>query len=387
VLTFLDLFNALEGDDLPDDIRTDPDQAIQQARLALNGKYDLETALSQIDDQVQKLRKALRAVRFNMVKQINSERGIYPDKINRLGTELHQLAALMCMKQNRLQDARYHLMRALACDPGNKDTQFYFVQLYEQSSEFMEAFDQLDRTFGKDDSFDKYYRLFQLTWNIHRKDPASAIPLYEKLSGMASAGFLGELAKSEIMLIKDKVERPPDPVLKQRLQKGLELIDTGDLGAALGQFTIILCWYPFNFFVWSIVGDLFFGSVTALASETALITVYDGLVLEEDHRAALLNAIQAGEMALTGDPGMARAYLLLIKTYILLTDYDNALRLAEIASRQVPDDLQLWGLYALTSSFVGQFEKAKTLADRVIEQDPAEFYALRTVERLERANQ
>ena len=133
---FLTLFNIIEDTtEVPGSININPDKAIQCARLALAGQYDLVEALTQLGEQIRKFRQIVRGLTFDMIESLESEKGFQQGKLNRMGTELHQLAAMICLRLDRLQDARHHLASALACNLNDQNTQFYFVEVYEKASD------------------------------------------------------------------------------------------------------------------------------------------------------------------------------------------------------------------------------------------------------------
>ena len=381
----IDLFNVLESVDAPPNtIRLDPADALECASLALKGEYELAAALDKLNEQIRKFRQILRGVHFNQATATEGAGEDFPASLYWKGSELHKRAALICMRQNAMHDAGYHLLRALSCDPQDQDTRFHFVKLYKETSAYMDAFDQLQETFGETDDIGKFCRLFQLTWDIHRTDPEGAFRLYEKLSKMDDAGVLGELARLQSEIIKRKLERPTGEQVQMIREEGAKLEMAGNLIEALNLYLEVLCWYPFDPLTWSRVGGIYFTSVVPAESdrETALVTSYRDFEFNKDEQLRLKDAIRACEMALLGDPQMGPAYGLLINCYLLMTDIETALRLAETACRELPEYPYLAGLYALALSWSGNFNEARAVAADVLIRDPNQLYALKTLERL-----
>ena len=389
--SFFDLFTIIEEtNEVPGSINLSPDDAIYSAKLALNDKHDLAEALKHLEEQIRKFRQTVLGLSFNVIESIKSEKFFHADKLSRLGTELHQLAAMICMRLNRLQDAREHLMSALACDTHNQDTQFHFVEVYERSGAYLEAFDQLDKTFGDVMIIDRFYRLFELCWNVHRIDPEQAYPIYYKLSNLKEANLLGEIAYSQLSIIKNKVKGLSEDDAQKALKEGVEKRNTGKAKEALTCFFEVLCFYPFHPGAWYFIGDLYLSFLVPSPEyrDNLHLLVDENTEMGESQQVILRDAVQALQMSIISKP-MAHTYLLLINCYSLLKDYKNAIKYALMGRKQEPENLQLMGLHALTLFLNGFIDEAAKLAMQIIHlnsSEPSALKALQLIEKLKQKN-
>ena len=133
----MELFAALDGWDtnnLPNAIKANPDPAIHTARLALQDKSDSAKALREIEDQIEIFRPLVRAARLDLLDFSDSQSTGSPERLRRLGVDLHQYAALLNMKLRRWDAARTNLLQAIAIDPDDTTPRFYFAEFYEKSA-------------------------------------------------------------------------------------------------------------------------------------------------------------------------------------------------------------------------------------------------------------
>ncbi|MES2107967.1 MAG: tetratricopeptide repeat protein [Bacteroidota bacterium] len=371
----LDLFSTLEGwEDFPEQLLTSPDEPIRKARLALNGQYDLKDALTAISEQLRIFRQTWRAFKFDIVQPLNPSSDTSPEKFKRMGTELNQLAALLCMRLDDPGTARYHLMSALACDPDNADTAFYLVEFYEQAGEFKAAFDQLDKTFGDTNRFDRYFQLFRLCGSIQEKSTSAAASCLERLAVLPGARQYGKLAQHAAGMLKGIGQPLPEQAQASLLQQGMESIHTQDFDQAYACFSALLDENPMKGYFWYLTGE---------ALSSIALTMTGSTPPEKDlRRQRLLDTVQALQTAVYLEPAIPGAYEVLIQCHMQLRDAGAALLYAQVAIKELPENTTLQGLYARTLLFNGDRQEAEALAQQVQAADPGETYSATTLEAL-----
>ena len=384
--TFLDLFNIIENtSEFPDRIETDPDKAIHFAKLAISGKYDLSESLNLLEEEIKKFRQIVRGLIFDVIKRFDNETQVPPGKLNRLGTELHQLAAMISMRLNKIGEARNHLMQALACDPHNQDTEFYFVEIYEESGAYLEAFEQLEKTFGNTEAIDKFLRLFELCWGIQKKASDLSCELYEKIGCNPNAGLFAILANTEIFIIKNNVPALSPEMVSSLLNEGIKMGKEGRHNEAINTFFNVLGFYPFHPGAWYFMGDVFLSFLVPLPENRQYghLLLDEKIIGDENAQLVIKNAIQAFEIATILKPDNLYARELLISSLLLANKYKDALRCAENGYGFDSTNPDLIGFYALTLSLNGHFDEAEKFAMQALLNDSSNLNALTTIKRIE----
>lgn len=378
----LDLFSLLDGWDeasFPQALELNPDPAITAAKYALSGRGDIASALHIIEEQIDKARPVLRLMRFDLVQEVHAERGWSPDKARRLGSELHELAALLLMRLKRFDEARAHLIHSIACLPENPTPRFRFVELYLEIGAYTAAFDLLNR--GLDEAPERMLQLYRLTKDIHERGALlDARKCYERIVELDKNGLFRDLASLQIANIESPT--PSDDQLDNWYEEGGDRLRFGDAVAALNFFRNILCWRPEHPTSWFVLGYAY----GLLAESANLMTWPDNTAITivpasmgSDRYELLLKAKEAFRLTILLDPKFTEAHSQLATCYLLLEFPGASLDSILEAAKQSPDDPTILANLSIILLMNGDSEGARDSAQVALALDPENTVARETL--------
>jgi tetratricopeptide (TPR) repeat protein len=380
--TLTDLFSLLDGtdkDDFPEQVAINPDPAIRTASLALRGLSDPQAALTGLEEQIKLARMLMRSVRFDLVEHVVSERGWSQQKIFSLGADLHRLSALLCVRLQRLDSARAHLLRAIACRPDDPNLAFHLVDVYCQERRYADGFTLLDRTF---DAFapglpDQLLGLYKLTLDAQTAGALEDVrQFYEAILGKPDAGVFAELAARQLRYIKAGANSsPPIEVLSNYYGYGVDKLQAGDFEGALSSFCDFLAWKPDHEASWFLIGDVFRSGLSRNAQSKESEDVIRLRIrpdIDDARRGELLNAVQALRIASSfdGDPNVTtESYRLLSACYLELAEPMQAVQAAAILTDRDPDHATSWVTLSAARFANLEFSEAASAASKALSLD------------------
>jgi tetratricopeptide (TPR) repeat protein len=373
------LFSALDGWESSyssEGIHIAPDPAIQAAKQALSGQGDVTGALRQIQEQIPKVRKILRGIRFDVIREVHSELGTSPNKMVRLAVELHQMAALLCMRQREWQQARDHLICAVACRPDDPDPRFYFVEIYLETGLFEGAFNLLQQINDRSGELrEGAFQLYHLSRDIQARGAlVAARSCYEKLIQHNGTDPFADLARVQIVNIDSgRIKQPPIEELECQYRQGIDLFDKADHEGAMDCFLNVLCWLPDHANSWFIVGQI----QRACADEKVDTSPSAGKSLrwitpeslESKQYQRLHKAVQAFRLATLFDPKLIAGHIELTYCYLYLNLPGAAVECAETAVSLSSNDPALWSNLGMARFVNGEPYKAEVAARQSLELD------------------
>jgi tetratricopeptide (TPR) repeat protein len=382
--TLIDLFSVLDGldkDRFPKQVAISPDPAIRTATLALRGLADPQAALAGLEEQIKLARIMMRSVRFDVVEHVDSKRGWSPQKIFSLGADLHRLSALLCVRLQRLDSARAHLLRAIACRPDDPNLAFHLVDVYCQERRYADGFTLLDRTF---DAFapgrpDQLLGLYRFTLDAHTAGALEdARQLYESILRKLDVGVFAQLATRQLHHIEAGADTSPAiDVLNAYYGHGVDRLQAGDFEKALSSFCDILAWRPDHEASWFAIGHIFTLGVARNAQSGRpedAIRIEIGADIDDARRRELLNAVQALRIASSfdRDPNVAtESHRLLSACYLELAEPMQAVQAATVLTERDPDRATSWATSTAHLANL-EFREAAEAASKALSLDPGD---------------
>jgi tetratricopeptide (TPR) repeat protein len=383
--TLIDLFSVLDGldkDRFPEQVTISPDPAIRTATLALRGLADSQAALTGLDQQIKLARMLMRSVRFDLVEDVISDSGRSPQKIFSLGADLHRLSALLCVRLERLDSARAHLQRAIACRPDDPNLAFHLVDVYCQERRYADGFTLLDRTF---DIFapgrpDQLLGLYRLTLDAHTAGAlADARQLYESILRKRDVGVFAELATRQLSHIEAGARTlPAIDVLSAHYAHGIDKLQAGNFEGAFSSFCDHLAWRPNHEASWFAVGDILtLGLSRKGQSGTSDDTIWVKINADigDARRSELQNAVQALRIASSfdQDPNVAtESHRLLSACYLELAEPMQAIQAATVLTERDPDHATSWATLAIARIYNLEFGEAADAVSKALSIDPGD---------------
>lgn len=322
----MELFVVLDKCDLshfPSGIQLNPDPAIQAARLALNGKEDSRAALRQVQEQIATYRSAKRAVDFDLVDLTQTLNLWPPEKLRQLGVDLHQYAARLNMLLTRWEEARSHLLQAVAINPQDPDPRSNFAELYERTGAFVDAFNMLEDTFNLFVQEENgSYQLYSLCLSIQLSGALEdARRSYTRLIARNPSDLFAGLAKLQLIhLDSGSSAQLSDSELHSLYRRAAYLLTNGNpVGAAIA-FSQFLSWVPNHPLAW-------YGLGSANKKQVLLTPMQEILtpdLLSEADYSFLIQAEQAFRFAIMLNPDLAIAHDGRANCLLLLNRYAEA---------------------------------------------------------------
>jgi tetratricopeptide (TPR) repeat protein len=384
-------WEALSTEELGKEVQLEPDPVIHRARLALDWKGDLEAALQGLELQLRGVKRILRAVRYDLVEVVQSERGDLLEWVPALTYDLCQLSALIQMRLQRWNEARENLNRAIICKPESKNPSFHLVELYRETGHFLQAFELLDRTFGNVDLPDRFIQLYRLASDIlTRGDREAARTCYQRLSTLEHAGFFSELAKLQLQSLDSGHSSPPssdelastynlagDHFLAKRYEAAMQgYLQVLRLAPTLAQAWYFLAQCQFMLVVYP-------PTVIQVEQEAAM-RLWDGHGSPEQYEELEL-AAKTFAVTVRLETRFPRAYADLARCYVLLKHPERARMAAELGLDNEPNSAYAHAIFAQACLLNHDIQGAEEAVQRALELDPKESTALDILPKLAQA--
>jgi len=319
-----------------------------------------------------------------LIQEVRSELGWNPLKAKRLGSHLHQLAALLLMRLKRFEEARTHLVHALACFPEDSNPKFHFVELYFEMKAYLDAFDQLNK--GLFGAPERMLQLYNLSKDVHFNGARREAALcYERIINFDKNGLINGLAQLQIINIELPV--PSNDEIEEWYKKGGEQLQLGDLVAATKYFRRVLCWRPHNPTGWFLLGYSYVLQAEAenLIQKTKKTHItLSPIAIDSERYEYFQKAIEAFNLTILLDSNFTSAYQQLAICNLLLELPGAALKSILEAAKQSPEDPDILANLSIILLANGDVEGARDSAQIALSFDPANTVALSTLSILDK---
>jgi tetratricopeptide (TPR) repeat protein len=306
--TFLELFQVLDDWDpetLPERVDVNPDETLASIRKHLAEGNVLE-AQRIISEEISRLRPMVHAVLLDAVDLVQ-EKGNTPFHFLQYLSYLHRRAAQILLSEQRWDEARQHILKAVVLAPDDDDPRYVLVEIYEHTSQYDAALHLLESLVtGRTD---RCLPLFELALSIHQQGVLSAAATcYQRVKELDDVGIFRDLA--DIHLGALEMPLADIEMLKHVSQEGSKAALARDYESALTSFQRVLAWSPKHSQTWVRVGYLYQRRASEeldLVKDAQAIPVFK--VANGQQQNDLRCAAQAYRIAILAEPGLAGAWI------------------------------------------------------------------------------
>ncbi len=390
--TFLELFRLLDDWDpetLPERVTVNPDETLASIRKHL-AEGNVPEAQRIISEEISRLRPMVRAVLLDAVDLVQ-EKGNTPFHLLQYLSYLHRRAAQILLSEQRWDEARQHILKAVVLAPDDDDPRYVLVEIYEHASQYDAALRLLESLVTGYP--DRCLPLFELALSIHQQGALSAAATcYQRVKELDDVGAFRDLA--DIHLGALEMPLADIEMLEHVSEEGSKAALARDYESALTSFQHVLAWSPKHSQTWVRVGYLYQRRASGeldLVKGAQAVPVFK--VANEQQQNDLRRAAQAYRIAILAEPGLAEAEVhhWLAECYLSLDLAALALEPAQTAVKLAPNDVDI--LVTLGNAFLANdaLVDAESTLRAVLSFDPqnltAHLVLARTLERAGRPNE
>jgi tetratricopeptide (TPR) repeat protein len=386
--SLLDLFSVLDewGESkIGDPVLLQPDPALMAARKAITSGARMDEALAAVEEQINIARPTLRGLLFDVVEV--SEGNASAQVLRNMLCDLHLSAARIMMRKRQWEEARGHLLRAVACESGNPFPELTFVELYVQTGEYLSAITTLQNAVeGKGEVA---FSLFELAKDLANLSALKEADLcFNRVIETDKIGIIAELARIRLadLAITNSVQLS-EPQMEDLFYSGLEAMQRGEVQRSLDALSRVLSLRPREGRAWFLLGYILCVGVQEPEHfrerlDTTSIKLKDISVDAERYK-ELLQAEQALKFACSFDHNLVDARVQLAACYLMLDRPDDVIKCAERVFQQRPNQAATYSLLSQVLLGIGDIHRAAKAAYNALDIDPNDPLALRTLSILE----
>jgi tetratricopeptide (TPR) repeat protein len=390
VASLLELFSVLDKwgeSNIGAPVLLQPDPALMAAREAIRRGTGMDEALAVLEEQINIARPTLRGLLYDVV-EITEGNASLPILRNML-CDLHLSAARILMRMQKWEEARGHLLHAVACESGNPYPELTFVELYVLTGEYLSAIATLEHTVkGKGELAFSLFELASDLAGLGAMDEAKLC--FKRVIETDELGIIAELG--HIRLADLALTAPvtlSESQVEDLLHSGLQEMQRGDVQRSLNALFRVLSLYPREGRAWFFLGYILCVGAREPESfrerlRTTSIKLKD-ISVNADRYQELLQAEQALKFACSFNPDQVVAGVQLASCYLLLDRPDAVIKCAEWVFRQPPGyaDAQSLSLLSQLLLGAGDIQRAAKAAYDALELESDNPVAFRTLSIIE----
>jgi tetratricopeptide (TPR) repeat protein len=389
--TLSELFVLLDGwadQAFSEGVQLTPDPALAAARSALASGAGLEDALAAVEQQIAVAVPALRAARYDLIAAASRwDREPTVSLLRHMLCDLHLAAFRIQRRRGAIDDARAHLVRAVATESGDGTPRLYFVEFYVEAGEYAAAVDTLAAAMGRDRL--GAFSLLRLGVDlVSRGAIQEALTAFERAGEIDLAGLVTSVCRVLTEgLDRTGPEQPATDELQAAFSSAGDALGDGREQDALEGFLFVVSHDPTAAPAWFGVGCAHRNSVereeATLHGEAAdrvlALAEHRREAVTEDAHTRMSYAAEAFRLALALHPTMWPAADALVWAELWLDRPDEGLAPALRAAREQPGNPDALATLSIALLMNGVFDDAKKAATAAVDRDPGHPVASKTL--------
>jgi tetratricopeptide (TPR) repeat protein len=288
------------------------------------------------------------------------------------------------MQKKQWDEARGHLLRAVACESGNSFPELTFMELYVEMGEYLSAIRTLEKaTKGKEDVA---FSLFELAIDLADLGARKEAKIcFDRVIENDQIGTIAELVRIRLADLGTVDFMPlSESQMGTLCQSGIQAMKRGEVQRALDALFRVLSLRPREGKVWFFIGYILCVGVEEPEGfrerMTASIKFKDISISAERYK-ELLQAEQAFKLACAFNPELVEAKVQLASCYLLLDRPHAVLECAEQVFQQRPNQAAAYSLLSQVLLGVDPLRAAMAARD-ALKIDPKDPLAIRTLSTL-----
>jgi tetratricopeptide (TPR) repeat protein len=386
--SLLDLFSVLDewGESkIGDPVLLEPDPVLAAAHKAITSGVGMDEALGAVQEQINIARPSLRGLLFDVVEV--REGNASSQKLRNMLCDLHLSAARIMMRKQQWEEARGHLLRAVACESGNPYPELTFVELYVETGEYLSAIVTLQN--AVEGRGEVAFSLFELAKDLANLRALKEADLcFNRVIETDKIGTIAGLARLRLAdLAETNSVQPSESQVEDLFYSGLDSMQRGEVQGSLDALARVLSLRPREGKAWFLLGYIFCVGVREperfreRLNETTV--KLNDISVDAERYKELLQAEQALKFACSFAPDLVDARVQLASCYLLLDRADDVIKCAERVFMQRPNQAATYSLLSQVLLGIGDVDRAAEAACNALDIDPNDPLALSTLSTLE----